>query len=78
MDLNHRFDSTTSASLWGPFLKVVDPPGMKGIVDIIAGIHRWEAKVAVLRSRYCEDLSSTSKHAIFIGVMPKEYQDLIW
>ena len=46
--------------------------------EVISGIHRWETKGSVLRSRYDEDLKETLKLAISIGMMPKEYQDLIW
>ena len=46
--------------------------------DLIPGVHRWEAKVAAPKSRYQEDLDDTLKQAIFVGMLSKEYQDVIW
>ena len=50
VDLNHRYDQQTAASLLGAFLEVVNPPGIKGMHDLISGVHKWEAKVAALKS----------------------------
>ena len=78
VDLNHRYDQCTSASLLGSFLEVVSPPPVRGLGDVIPSIHRWEAKVAALKSRYGEEVAGNLKHAIFIGMMPKELQDVLW
>ena len=75
--MNHRNDQQTAASLLGAFLEVVNLPGIKGMHDLIPDVHRWEAKVAALKRRYQEDLKDTLKQAIFIGMLPKEFQELV-
>ena len=75
--LNKRFDSKTAASLLQSFLDVVSPTAIKGISEIVSGIHKWESKVAALKSRYNEDVNSNLKFAILIGMLPKDYQDMI-
>jgi hypothetical protein len=75
--LNKRFDAKTSASLLQSFLDVVKPQAMKGTQDIVSGIHKWETRVTGLKSRYGEDLNDNLKLAILIGMLPKDYQDLV-
>jgi hypothetical protein len=75
--LNKRFDAKTSASLLQSFLDVVKPQAMKGTQEIVSGIHKWETRVTGLKSRYGEDLNDNLKMAILIGMLPKEYQDLV-
>ena len=57
---------------------MVSPPAVRGIGEVISSIHRWESKVAALKSRYGEEVAGNLKHVIFIGMMPKELQDVLW
>ena len=72
VDLNKRYDATTAASLLLAYLEVVNPPAFS------VGIHRWEARVGVLANRHQQVLYDNVKLALFIGMLPKEYQDLAW
>ena len=58
------------------FLEVVNPTPLKS-GDLIAGISRWETRMAVLKSRYGEELTPCVKLAILVGLLPKEYQDMV-
>ena len=78
--LHRRYDVRTQASLLQAYLEVVNPGGIKGIGDMVAAIHKWESKVAVLKMRHGEDIGGGSgelKKAIFVGMLPKDYQDMI-
>jgi hypothetical protein len=77
MVLNKRFDSKTSASLLQAFLEVVNPQGIKSLVDVVSGIHKWEAKVALLKSRFSKEVDGDFKLAILVGMLPKEFQDMV-
>ena len=46
--VNKRFGRRTQASLLQAYLEMVNPPHIKGISDIIPGIHRRENKVNAL------------------------------
>ena len=46
-------------------------------MEIAPGIHKWEAKVAALKNRYEQDLGDNRKLAIWVGMLPKEYQDMV-
>ena len=72
-----RFDPKTTASLLQGYLEVVSPGAIQGTEDMIPGIHKWEGKVACLKTRYNESLSDSLKLAIFVGMLPKEYQDVV-
>ena len=61
LDLNRRYDTPTAATLLQSYLEAVNPPAIKGMNEVISGIHKWESKVAVLRSRYDEDLKKNLK-----------------
>ena len=76
--LQKRFDSVTAASLMNAYLEVVAPTPIKRADELIGGIHRWETKVALLLNRYKEDINDRLKLAIVVGMLPKEYQDLVW
>ena len=45
--------------------------------EVVAGIHRWEARISSLKSRHDEDIRANLKVAILVGMLPKEYQDII-
>ena len=77
VDLNRRYDTRTAASLLQSYLEVVNPPGIKGLEGMAAGIHKWEAKVSALMCRYKEELNSNFKLSILIGMMPRDFQDVI-
>ena len=71
-----RFDLLTAASLLQAFLEVVNPPALRGLSDVVKGIHTWEAKVGMLADRYNEILGAQLKTAILVGMLPKEFQDM--
>ena len=56
-------------------LDVVGPPVLKSVNDVLSGVPKWEGKIAQLFNRHREELSDQMKLAIFINMMPKEYQD---
>ena len=72
-----RFDVKTPASLLQSYLEVVTPAVIKGYEDIPNGIYQWEEKVVNLRAQYHEDLGENLRLAILVGMMPKEFQDMI-
>ena len=76
MLLEKRFDATTSASLLQAYLEVITPKPLKAS-EIVVGIGKWENKVCGLRSRYQEDLTDKIKLSIMVGMLPKDFQDLI-
>ena len=70
IELNHLCDSRSEASVLRTFLEVISPPPFKGISDIVGGIHKWEGKMAALKTQTGEEVSEKIKHAIFIGMLP--------
>ena len=77
VDLGRRFEHQTPASLLQTFMDGVNPPHVKSTSDIIPSIHRWEAKLAILKNRHSEEITGNLRMAIFLGMLPKEYQDMI-
>ena len=71
-----RFDAKTAASLLHAFTEVVRPKDLKAS-EVSKGIQAWEGKLGALKSRYNEDLNGNIKLAILIGMLPREYQDLV-
>ena len=76
--LNKRFDSKTAASLLQSYLEVVHPDKLKGSSEVIAGIQKWERKVGELAQRYGEKRSDNLKMAILVGILPKDFQDMVF
>jgi len=74
--LNHRYDQRTTATLLQASLDVVGPPALKSVQEVLVGVPRWEGKIASLFNRHREELSDQMKLAIFINMMPREYQDV--
>ena len=72
---SRRFDSKTSASLLQSYLEVLRPGSIKGVMEIVSGIHQWGAKVSALKSRCEEDLGDNLTLAILVGMLPMDYQD---
>ena len=58
------------------FLEVVNAAPLKS-GDSIAGTTRWEARMAVLKNRYGEELTPCVKLAVLVGLLPKEYQGMV-
>ena len=56
---------------------MVAPGGIRNSGEVISGIHKWEAKEALLRSRFDEVMSDKLKLAIMVGMLPKEYQEMV-
>ena len=75
--LNRRCDTKTTAGRLSAFWDVIKTLEMKQNVDIVPGIHKWESKVLSLKSRFGEGLSDDMKLAILVGMLPKEYQDIV-
>ena len=74
--LSQRFDTQTPASLLQAFLEVVSPQSLKGN-EVVAGINRWETKVSQLRGRHQEEIGGKIRISILIGMLPKEYQEMV-
>ena len=51
--------------------------GIRSSGDVISGIHHWEAKEAVLKSRFEEQMTDKLKLAIMLEMLPKEYQEMV-
>ena len=75
--LQARFDSISAASLLNAYLEVVVPAPIRKPEDLVGHINKWETKVAFLQNRYREGLNDPLKVAIVVGMLPKEYQDLV-
>ena len=56
---------------------MVNPPPIKKVGDIVAMVHKWEARLAALKRRYSEDFNDQIRLAILIGMLPQECQDMI-
>ena len=59
------------------FMAVVNPDKITRVEDVQKKLATWEANIAKLKSRYGEDVSGKIKMAIFVGMLPKELQDLV-
>ena len=44
--LHKRYDAVTTGNLLQSYLEVVAPPAIKNAGEVVAGIHKWELKVA--------------------------------
>jgi hypothetical protein len=65
--LNKRYDTRNGATLLHAFLEIVNPPAWKS-GELVSGIHKWETRMAVLKSRYGEDLTPSVKLAVLVGI----------
>ena len=74
--LQARYDANTAASLLQCVMEVVSPPTRKNHQGIAKGITEWEVRVDGLKMKHDEELSATIKIAVFIGMLPREYQDM--
>ena len=72
-----RFNVKTMATLMQAYLEVVNPPAIKGIGDVVGGIHRWEMKCTALHHWYGQELSEEIKTAILVGMLGKDLQELV-
>ena len=77
IELNRRYDYKTAASLLHAFMAVVNPDKIQRVEDVQKRLAIWEGSIAKLKSRYGEDVSGKIKMAIFVGMLPKELQDLV-
>ena len=57
VELTRRLDTRTAASLLQSYLEAVKPPGIEGLAEVVLGIRKWAAKVAVLLCRHKEELN---------------------
>ena len=60
---------STSSKLHGSLGKLKE-------VDVVEGTHKWEAKVAAVEHQYGERPSDRMMAAIFLGMLPEEYQKM--
>ena len=76
--LNKRFDMQTISGTLQQFMEVVSPEGIKKSNDLVSKIHNWEARVVVFLARHeKETLSENMRLAILVGMLPKEYQEIL-
>ena len=59
------------------YMEAVKPEGIRSVAEVPSGIHRWEAKVSALKNRYDEEIKESLKSAILVGMLPKEFQDMV-
>ena len=71
-----RWNVQTFSTKLFAFLKVVNPPKIKGELEIVGALGRWEAEVLALERRFGERLSPGIRTAIVLSMLPKELQDL--
>ena len=76
MILNKRFATKSVATLLQASMEVVSPLNFKQ-GRIVPGVHEWEAKLAVTKSRYSEEAPASMKLAVLVGMPPRDYQDMI-
>jgi len=76
--LQSRYDANTAASLLQCVMEVVNPPALKNHQGIVKGVTEWEVRVDGLKMKHNEDLSAPIKIAVLVGMLPKEYQDMIF
>ncbi len=74
--LQARYDANTAASLLQCVMEVVNPPALKNHQGILKGIAEWEVRVDSLKMKHDESISASIKIVVFVGMLPKEYQDL--
>ena len=79
MALGKRFDVRTKASMLQAYLDVVAPKGSTKIGDIVPRINAWEAKILGIVSRYGTECAIPDgvKMAIFVGMLPQDFRDMI-
>ena len=58
-------------------LQVVTPPVIKSSQGITKGIHDCESKVTAVKFQYNEEVGEKLKLAILVGMLPKDYQDMV-
>ena len=68
-----RFDIQTVGGMLQSFVEVIKPKELKDS-DVVEGTHLWEAKVAAVEHPYGERPSDCMMVAIFLGMIPVEYQ----
>ena len=76
--LQARYDANTAASLLQCVMEVVNPPALKNHQGIVKGVTEWEVRVDGLKMKHNEELSAPIKIAVLVGMLPKEYQDMIF
>ena len=59
------------------FMKAVNPDRITKMGDVLTKVTAWEQRLAQLKAEYMEDLSPKIKMGIFVGMLPKEMQDMI-
>ena len=74
--LGNRFDAKTPANLLQAFMGVISPSPIKNGTQIPKAIVDWEAKIGALKNKHDEELGENIKLAVFVGMLPKEYQDI--
>ena len=79
MALGKRFDVRTKASMLQAYLDVVAPKSITKIGDIVPRINSWEAKILGIVSRYGTECAIPDgvKMAIFVGMLPQDFRDMI-
>ena len=56
-------------------MQVVNPPKIKGELDLVSGLNAWEGDVLAPEKRFGERLSAGLVLAIVVAMLPKEIQD---
>ena len=77
MHFQDRYGKRTSASMLRSYLDVVTPTAIKGVKEVVSGIHKWAAKVTALGRRHGEQLSGKMKLAALTDMLPKDTQYMV-
>ena len=70
-----RWTVQTFSTKLQAFLKVVNPPKVKGELEVVSAISKWEAEVLALRKRFAAELDESLRIAILLSMLPTDMQD---
>ena len=76
--LAHRYNPKTPARLLQCVLGAISPAPVKNVRDLPRAIQDWETLLAKLSRDFSENLSPRIKVAVFVGMLPKEFQEMVW
>ena len=76
MLLDKRFDTKTAATLLQTLMEALTPGTLRP-KEVVQGIHNWETKIAILKTRYDEELRPMVKLAVLMSILPKDFQEMV-
>ena len=76
--LAQRYNPKTPARLLQCVSNVISPPQVKNIKDLPRALQEWEALTAKLSRDFSEVLSENVRIAVLVGMLPKDFQELVF